>query len=147
MCSECHRSILDNTPGTPGVLLKFALHLLLSRRTDILTCRPEYLNDVHDGIPKRIHSPQDVDALLDRDWAAPAVPMMVENENWKVPTLKLNVSNARLPKRWRPWKFIALAMVVPWRFMHAAAHQPCAFAARPPVSHRPSLKGLRASLR
>ena len=71
----------------------------------------------------------------------------VEIENWKVPTLKLNVLNDRLPKRWRPWKFIALAMVVPWRFMHAAVHQPCAFAARPPVSHRPCLKGLRVSLR
>eukprot|EP00435_Cladocopium_sp_Y103_P054556 s142_g17.t1 len=137
-----HRIILDNTPGVP---LKFAQHLLLSKRAEILTSRPEDLNEVLTKIPEGIRSPEDVDRLLETDLtalAAEAIPKVVHQEthqNWKFPW-KLP---ARLPKRWKPWKFVAMAMVVPWLFLHpTAVRQPRARGApRPPAFRRPCLKG------
>eukprot|EP00435_Cladocopium_sp_Y103_P025446 s2694_g6.t1 len=137
-----HRIILDNTPGVP---LKFAQHLLLSKREDILTCRPEDLNEVLTNIPNGIRSAEDVDVLLETDPTefAQAVPVNAVHEeiqNWKFPTWKLP---ARLPKRWKPWKFVAVAMVVPWLFLHSTAvHQPHVRGApRPHAFRRPCLKG------
>ena len=132
-----HHILSENVPG---VALKFALHLLLSGRERIMGCRPENINEVIAELPKRI-SPQDVDFLLQTDLTA-AVPVIVPTTLKLAATLK---PPAR-PKRWQLCKFMTLAMVVPWRFMYAAAHQPPAFAARPPVS-RPCWKGLRVSLR
>ena len=138
------RVILANTPGTPGIL-KFGLQLLLSKRTEILNCPAEDLNEVISRIPNRILSPQDVDAVWELDptapWASPVEEMVFCD--WQLPALKLKALNARLPKRWRPWKFMALAMVVPWLLMHATAvHQPRAQSTvRPPAFRRPCLKG------
>ena len=61
-----HRVILD-TSGTPGMPLKFALRLLLSKVTDLLSCQEEDINEVIAGIPTGIRSAEDVDALLDMD--------------------------------------------------------------------------------
>lgn len=135
-----HRVILD-TSGTPGMPLKFALRLLLSKVTDLLSCQEEDINEVIAGIPTGIRSAEDVDALLDMDLTDLTAPPVKVIE-WQLPTLKLKALNARLPKRWRPWKFMALAMVVPWLLMHATAvHQPARGTARPPAFRRPCFKG------
>ena len=136
------RVILANTPGTPGILT-FALQLLLSKRTEILSCPAEDLNEVISRIPNGILSPQDVDAVWEFDPNAPWASPVEEKGfcDWQLPALKLKALNARLPKRWRPWKFMALAMVVPWLLMHATAVQPRAHAARPPAFRRPCFKG------
>ena len=58
-----HRVILD-TSRTPGMPLKFGMHLLLSKVTDLLSCQEEDINEVIAGIPTGIRSAEDVDALL-----------------------------------------------------------------------------------
>ena len=135
-----HHILSENVPG---VALKFALHLLLSGRERIMGCRPENINEVIAELPKGI-SPQDVDCMLQTD---PTAVPVIGPTTLKLPAMKLKPpAHPARPKRWQLWKFMTLAMVVPWRFMYAAAHQPPAFAARPPVS-RPCSKGLRVSLR
>eukprot|EP00435_Cladocopium_sp_Y103_P003373 s5147_g1.t1 len=59
-----HRIILDNRPGVP---LKFAQRLLLSKNAEILTCRPEDIHEVLTKIPNGIRSAEDVDLLLETD--------------------------------------------------------------------------------
>ena len=154
-----HHTILDNEPG---VLLKFASRLLLSSSDRIIDCYTEDINEVLQDIPNKIQSPEDVDSLLEMDWIAPAeaveaveaIPLqtvqtvleeieeMGQMGTRQVPTLKLP-ARARLPKRWQPWKFLTVAMVVPWLLMHATAvHQPHARgASRPPVLQQRCLKG------
>ena len=157
-----HHTILDNEPG---VLLKFASRLLLSSSDRIVHCQVEDINEVLQDIPHKIQSPEDVDCLLQTDWTAPAeavetveaveaiavqtvleeieeMGQMGQMGNWQVPTLKLP-ARARLPKRWQPWKFLTVAMVVPWLLMHATAvHQPSARgASRPPVLRQRSFEG------
>eukprot|EP00435_Cladocopium_sp_Y103_P009080 s5224_g2.t1 len=129
-----------------------AAQILLSSSADLMRC--QNLNGVVIKIPEKIHTPEDVDSLLEQtDWTAPAeaveaVPaekMLAEMGNWQAPTpttLKMP-ARARLPKRWQPWKFISVAMVVPWLLMHATAvHQPRARGGeRPPVFRQPCFKG------
>eukprot|EP00435_Cladocopium_sp_Y103_P011480 s5224_g3.t1 len=127
-----HHILLDNVPG---VALKFASHLLLSSSRDIL--QAEDLNGVVVKIPEKIHTPADVDSLLEQtDWTAPAeaveaVPAekvleeIQEMATLHIPTTLKLPARARLPKRWQPWKFMSVAMVVPWLLMHATAVLHC----------------------
>eukprot|EP00435_Cladocopium_sp_Y103_P023207 s14_g5.t1 len=116
-----------------GVALKFATHLLLSSSRDIL--QAEDLNGVVIKIPGKIHTPEDVDSLLEQtDWTAaaeaveavPAEKVLEEIQemgNMHIPTTLKLPARARLPKRWQPWKFLSVAMVVPWLLIHTTALQ------------------------
>eukprot|EP00435_Cladocopium_sp_Y103_P025502 s2600_g6.t1 len=156
-----HHILLDNVPGVP---LKFASHMLLSSTEKILSCQPEDIHDVLVQIPKKIQTPEDVESLLEQtDWAAPAAEaveavsphkILEEIADWQVPTtLKPLPARARLPKRWQPWKFLSVAMVVPWLLMHATAvHQPRARRTRSSTGpgrffQADAAAGLRSSLR
>ena len=75
-----HRVILD-TSGTPGMPLKFGLHLLLSKGS----CQEEDINEVIAGIPTGIRSAEDVDALLDMDLTDLTAPPVKVIE-WQLPT-------------------------------------------------------------
>jgi len=47
----------------------------------------------------------------------------------------------KMPRRWQPWKFITVAMVIPWLLMHATQlHEPSlSKRAAPPMLHKASL--------
>ena len=132
------RIILDKMPEVP---VKFALNLLLLSKNDILICSPEDLNDVVADLPKRIQTPADVDWLLDSSDSS-KVDAVTVNLIEKVETCEVTPFVVPLKfskRRWQPWKFLTVAMVIPWLLMHVTQVHPragrTARPARPMVVH------------
>lgn len=132
------RIILDKMPEVP---VKFALNLLLLSKNDILICSPEDLNDVVADLPKRIRTPADVDWLLDSSDSS-KVDAVTVNLIEKVETCEVTPFVVPLKfskRRWQPWKFLTVAMVIPWLLMHVTQVHPragrTARPARPMVVH------------
>ena len=140
----------DHIFQSPNVPLKFASQLLLSSKMEILLCEEEEIHEILSDLPTKVQTSDDVDRLLNETFedspevhedAAPEVqefgifqlqqPMQQANEfveklheNNVVLTVRRAV---RLPKRWQPWKFVTVAMVVPWllmRFTLTSFHNP-----------------------
>ena len=133
----------DRVVEEPGTMIKFASQLVLSGKQTILACEEEDMQEILVGLPDRVQSPEDVDWILHEtfeDEENPEVekvnePVRQFQDQWQqefeqqaedmpvqVITLKPIV---RMPKRWQPWKFITVAMVVPWLLMTATQlHRP-----------------------
>ena len=45
----------------------------------------------------------------------------------------------RMPRRWQPWKFISVAMVIPWLLMHATQQPTLSKQVAPPMLRKASL--------
>eukprot|EP00438_Fugacium_kawagutii_P032869 Skav216128 [mRNA] locus=scaffold1946:300607:304111:+ [translate_table: standard] len=81
--------------------------------------------------------PEDVDVLLDMDLADKAEVEAIQPKfsvdllgdpllGGNMPPVQLEIKRAvRMPRRWQPWKFITVAIAIPWLLMHATrVHQP-----------------------
>ena len=89
-------------------MIKFASQLVLSGKQAILSCEEEDMQEILVGLPDRVQVEKvngQVHQFQDQDFEQQEEDMPVE-----VIPLKPIV---RMPKRWQPWKFITVAMVVP----------------------------------
>lgn len=165
--TEAAARLWDHMLESQGVPLKFAAQLLLSGKEAILSCLEEDLQEVLSDLPSRIESPEDVDLLLYSDFAdgieieqivdhyvqekqvqVQEEPMQVQANllpdplEGNVPLQVFELKPAvKMPRRWQPWKFITVAMVIPWLLMHATQlHEPSlSKRAAPPMLHKASL--------
>lgn len=107
------------------------------------------MQEVLSQLPQRIERPEDVDVLLEMDLADRAEGVRrAEQPNFNLLAGPLlggkmpPVRAARMPRRWQPWKFVTVAMVIPWLLMHATQlHQPnlSKQMAAPPMQRKASL--------
>lgn len=122
--------------------MKFASQLLLSGKQAIMDCDDSELQEVLASLPEAVTCPEEVDMLLAADFKdvppeaePPIVPKMPEMllplEVLEVP----KVRRVRLPRRWQPWKFVSVAMVIPWLLVHATElHAPRLNRRSPPAA-------------
>ena len=99
--------------------MRFAAQLLLSGKQAILDCEDSELQEVLASLPEAVRSPEEVDILLNadlKDVEPLVVPKMPEV---LLPLEVLQVRHMRMPRRWQPWKFVSVAMVIPWLLVHA----------------------------
>eukprot|EP00438_Fugacium_kawagutii_P019312 Skav220924 [mRNA] locus=scaffold1145:351301:358998:+ [translate_table: standard] len=129
----------------------------------ILSCQEEDLQEVFSKLPSRIEGrlamadiagatqgPEDVDILLDMDLAddAETEPLLGLGGNLP-PVQVLKIQRAvKMPRRWQPWKFLTVAMVIPWLFMHATQFDKPNLAKQvaPPMLRKASLPPIETPL-
>jgi len=132
--TEAGARLWDHVLESQGVPLKFGVQLLLSGKQAILSCHEEDLQEVLSELPSRIQRPEDVDILLHSDLADKTEAVRRQPHLMIDPVLGGNMPpvqvfeikpTVRMPRRWQPWKFISVAMVIPLLLMHATqVHQP-----------------------
>eukprot|EP00438_Fugacium_kawagutii_P003779 Skav210867 [mRNA] locus=scaffold4964:75156:77046:- [translate_table: standard] len=149
--TEAAARLWDHVLASQGVPLKFAMQLLLSGKKAILSCDDEDLQEVFSQLPSQIVRPEDVDILLHSDLADKTdtehfpEPQMHEKQTPEgrnevqasgtiadpllgdmPPVQVLQIKPVvRMPRRWQPWKFVTVAMVIPWLLMTATQlHEP-----------------------
>lgn len=131
-----------------GVPLKFGVQLLLSGKQAILSCHEEDLQEVLSELPSRIQRPEDVDILLHSDLADKTEAVRRQPHLMIDPVLGGNMPpvqvfeikpTVRMPRRWQPWKFISVAMVIPWLLMHATQQPTLSKQVAPPMLRKASL--------
>ena len=71
-------------------------------------------------------------------------PLLAGNMPLQVFEIKPAKPAVKMPRRWQPWKFVTVAMVIPWLLMHATQlHEPTlSKRAPPPMLHRASLPAI-----
>mmetsp|Transcript_18122 Transcript_18122/g.42428 ORF Transcript_18122/g.42428 Transcript_18122/m.42428 type:complete len:355 (-) Transcript_18122:138-1202(-) len=148
----------DHILECPGIPVKFAAQLLLSGERAILDCEEDELPAVLLDLPSRVQSPEDVDTLLTSKFADEQPPSKlrllsekgdlianiapVEPAEEPVETLLLKPkTRVKMPRRWLPWKFVSVAMAIPWLLTHATQPKEGSFSklAHPPILRRASV--------
>ena len=92
--------------------------------------------------------PEDVDILLHSDLADKTEAVRRQPHLMIDPVLGGNMPpvqvfeikpTVRMPRRWQPWKFISVAMVIPWLLMHATQQPTLSKQVAPPMLRKASL--------
>ncbi|CAL1145064.1 unnamed protein product [Cladocopium goreaui] len=163
--TEAGARLWDHVLESQGVPLKFGVQLLLSGKQAILSCHEEDLQEVLSELPSRIQrrlemedlagspqveiiGPEDVDILLHSDLADKTEAVRRQPHPMIDPVLGGNMPpvqvfeikpTVRMPRRWQPWKFISVAMVIPWLLMHATQQPTLSKQVAPPMLRKASL--------